>query len=350
MNDICLASVGTAVPPFTVKQDAAFTILEEQVRGTVEASSLVFARKVFAHPSVKSRHFGVDTPQELFGEDPDKRIERFTKWAVRLSSEASLAALAAAGVAAADVSAIVVNTCTGYICPGISSYAIEQLGLDRTIPAYDLVGAGCGGALPNLELGGSLLAGRPRTAVLCVSVEICSAAFQMGDDVSLIVSNAIFGDGASACVLTDRPGGIRLLDSAALHVPEYRDDIRFVYKHGQLHNQLTAALPEVAGKVVGAFIAGFLKKNTLSVADVTHWALHAGGENVMNNVKAQLGLSEGQVRWAREVLAECGNMSSPSAVFALKKILDAGVAPGEWGILVAFGAGMSAYAQLFRKE
>lgn len=344
-----IVSIGTSVPQFAATQDEAFKILENHYKGKVKASSLALAKKVFAHPSVKQRYFGTDDPSELFGEDPDKRVDRFTKWAVQLSCEASRKAIETAGIGASDISAIAVNTCTGYICPGISTYVIEKLGLKPDIPAYDLVGAGCGGALPNIKLCSSLLDEKPGSAVLSISVEICSAAFQMGDNISLIISNAIFGDGASACVLKSDGPGLELLDYAVIHHPQYRDDIRFVYKLGQLHNQLTSGLPKIAGKVVTELVEGLLERNSLSVKDVKHWALHAGGENVINSVKAGLGLTEEQVRWAREVLGEYGNMSSPSAIFTLNKIIDGGIAPGELGIIVAFGAGMSAYAMLFKK-
>jgi predicted naringenin-chalcone synthase len=344
-----IVSIGTSVPPFAATQDESFKILENHYKGKVKASSLALAKKVFAHPSVKKRHFGTDDPSELFEEDPDRRVDRFTKWAVRLSCEASRKAIETAGLTARDISAIAVNTCTGYICPGISTYVIEELGLKLDIPAYDLVGAGCGGALPNIELCSSLLNEKPGSAVLSVSVEICSAAFQMGDNISLIISNAIFGDGASACVLKGSGPGLELLDYAVIHCPQYRDDIRFVYKSGQLHNQLTSGLPKIAGTVVTELVEGLLGRNGLSVKDIKHWALHAGGENVINSLKDGLGLSEEQIRWAREVLGEYGNMSSPSAIFALKKVLESSIAPGELGIIVAFGAGMSAYAMLFKK-
>jgi len=343
-----IVSIGTSVPPFAATQDESFKILENHYKGKIKPSSLVLAKKVFAHPSVKKRHFGTDNPSELFGEDPDKRVDRFTKWAVRLSCEASRKAIEAAGIGASDISAIAVNTCTGYICPGISTYVIEELGLNTDIPAYDLVGAGCGGALPNIKLCSSLLTEKPGSAVLSISVEICSAVFQMGDNISLIISNAIFADGASACVLKGTGSGLELLDYAVIHCPQYRDDIRFIYKSGQLHNQLTSGLPKIAGKVVADLVEGLLGRNGLSVKDIKHWALHAGGENVINSVKDGLGLSEEQVRWAREVLSEYGNMSSPSAIFALKKVLESGIAPGELGMIVAFGAGMSAYAMLFK--
>jgi alkylresorcinol/alkylpyrone synthase len=171
----------------------------------------------------------------------------------------------------------------------------------------------------------------------------------MDDNISLIISNALFGDGASACVLKGTGPGLELLDYAVIHCPQYRDDIRFVYKSGQLHNQLTSGLPKIAGKVVADLVAGLLGRNGLSVKDVKHWALHTGGENVINAVKDGLGLREEQARWARETLGEYGNMSSPSAIFALKKAIESGIAPGELGIIIAFGAGMSAYAMLFKK-
>lgn len=345
-----IVSIGTSVPPFVVTQDEAFKILEGHYKGTVKASSLALAKKVFAHPSVQHRHFGTNDPGELFGEDPDRRVDRFTTWAARLSCESSRTALEAAGMGARDITAIAVNTCTGYICPGISTYVIEELGLKPDIPAYDLVGAGCGGALPNIKLCRSLLKEKSGNAVLSVSVEICSAAFQMGDDISLIISNAIFGDGAAACVLTGSGPGLVLLDYAVIHCPQYRDDIRFVYRQGQLHNQLTSGLPKIAGNVVAELVEGLLKRNNLSLKDVRQWALHAGGENVINSVKTGLGLSEEQVKWARAVLSEYGNMSSPSALFALKKIMEGAIAPEEIGIIIAFGAGMSAYAMLFKKS
>ncbi|TAN61381.1 type III polyketide synthase [bacterium] len=344
-----IASVGTVVPERTIIQAEAIEVIEKHYKGKISNESMELARRIFGHPSVKTRHIAINDPAFLINEDLDARIKRFTENALQLSCDASLSAMKTAGLKPQDITGIVVNTCTGYVCPGISTYIIEKLGLRRDIPAYDLVGAGCGGAVPNLNMSRALLDDRLGSAVLSVSVEICTAAFHMDDDISLIVSNAIFGDGASACVLWNRPQGIELLDCALIHAPEHREKIRFIHKNGQLINQLSADLPRVVGKVAAELVSRLLKKNGLLVADVKHWALHAGGENVINAVKDELGLTEPQVRWARKVLSEYGNISSPSAIFALKQILGSGIATGDWGIIVAFGAGMSAYACLFRK-
>ncbi|MHB9155130.1 MAG: type III polyketide synthase [Endomicrobiales bacterium] len=309
--------------------------------------SLKVVDKVFGHPGIRRRYFALDDPACLLSEDPDRRIARFTHWAVRLSRAAAEQALLRAGVGAGDVKALVVNTCTGYLCPGLSTYLVEELGLGRGVKAFDLVGSGCGGAIPNLQLCSGLLADK-HGVVLSIAVEICSGTFQMGDDLSLIVSNALFGDGAAAAVVWDRPEGLELVDSESLFVPEYREHIRFVYRNGQLHNQLSASLPRLVGKNIARLVGSLLARNGLDAAQVKHWALHPGGERIIEEVRKEAGLAGEQVRHSRSVLSEYGNMSSATAWFVMRKILDEKPAPGDWCALVAFGAGFSAHACLLR--
>lgn len=343
-----IASVALASPPYTVDQKESEAFLTEHYSDKLSPRNLAIMQKMFAHPSVLRRHLALESLESLVSEGPDGRIARFTHWAVELSSQAIIKALTQAGLTVDDVEGLVVNTCTGYICPGLSTYLIEKLGLSRRIQAYDLVGGGCGGAIPNLKVGEGILKGGGEGVVLCVSVEICTATFQMGDDLSLIVSNVIFGDGAAAAVLWRKPRGLALVDSVSRYAPEHRDAIRYVYKDGQLHNQLLSSLPRLASRTVAETVTDLLEPRGLGVGDIKHWALHPGGERVINALKKEMGLSEEQVRVTREVLAEYGNMSSPTVWFALRKILDTGIAPGDWCIMVAFGAGLSAHAFLLK--
>lgn len=343
-----IASVALASPPYTVDQKESEAFLTEHYSNKLSPRNLAIMQKMFAHPSVLRRHLALESLESLVSEGPDGRIARFTHWAVELSSQAIIEALTRAGLTVDDVEGLVVNTCTGYICPGLSTYLIEKLGLSRRIQAYDLVGGGCGGAIPNLKVGEGILRGGGEGVVLCVSVEICTATFQMGDDLSLIVSNVIFGDGAAAAVLWRKPRGLALVDSVSRYAPEHRDAIRYVYKDGQLHNQLLSSLPRLASRTVAETVTDLLEPRGLGVGDIKHWALHPGGERVINALKREMGLSEEQIRVTREVLAEYGNMSSPTVWFALRKILDTGIAPGDWCIMVAFGAGLSAHAFLLK--
>jgi predicted naringenin-chalcone synthase len=343
-----IASLGVAVPSYTASQSEARDFLLENYSDRLSARSKTVIQKVFGHPSIARRHFAVDDPRCLIDEHPDSRIGRFTRQAVEISSQAVARSLVDAGLKASDVSGLVVNTCTGYICPGISTYLIEKLGLPRNIAAYDLVGSGCGGAIPNLQMASALLNGKNDSTVVSVSVEICSATFQMAEDLNLIISNALFADGAAACVLRNHPGVFSIVASSSRHVPEHREAIRYVYKNGQLHNQLSRRLADYVGVTVGGLVDDLLEAQDIQRKDVKYWSLHPGGERVVDAVKKVLDLSEEQLLPTRRVLADYGNMSSPTVLFVLKEIMKQGIQSGEWCMMVAFGAGLSAHACLFK--
>ncbi|MFH0932773.1 MAG: 3-oxoacyl-[acyl-carrier-protein] synthase III C-terminal domain-containing protein [Nitrospirota bacterium] len=345
-----IASVAVAFPPFSIDQAEAVKILNKHYAEKLNTRNRAIMQKVFGHPSIQRRYLAVEDPECLINEEPDSRIARFTHWAVTLSREAILSALNQAGLTIDAVSGLVVNTCTGYICPGVSTYLIEELGLSRDTRAYDLVGSGCGGAIPNLQICEDILQRNDDCVVVSVSVEICSATFQMGDDPGLIISNAIFSDGAAAAVLWNQPRGLELIASKSSYATEYRNAVRYVHRNGQLYNQLSLTLPHVASKAVARVVMNLLEPMGLKVEDIQHWALHPGGEKIISTVRDEIGLSEKQVNASRDVLAEYGNMSSPTVWFVLRKILDRGIAPGDWCIMVAFGAGLSAHAFLLRVE
>ncbi len=342
-----IGPVAVAVPPYIASQKEADDFFTRYYSARLRPRSLSLMHKLFAHPAISRRAFAFDDPSCLINEDPDSRIERFRHWAIKLSSGAITKAMDCAGLSPKDVSSLVVNTCTGYICPGISTYLIEELDLPRNIRVFDLVGSGCGGAIPNLQAAASQL--HTDGVVLSVSVEICSATFQMEDDLGLLISNSLFGDGAAAAVIWDRPEGFELVDSASLYVPEEREHIRYIHKKGRLYNSLSTALPRLVRKAVSSVVLRLLKPWSLGIADISHWALHTGGEKIINEIKGELGLSEDQLAATRRVMSGYGNMSSPTIWFVVRDLLDKGVAKGDWCVMVAFGAGLSAHACLLRK-
>lgn len=344
-----IASFACVVPPFSADQAFSAELVKKHYTPELNARSLGLIRATFSHPGIRKRHFAVDDPACIMDESPDRKIARFTEKSVELSSQAVIRALDQAGVNVTDVTGLVVNTCTGYICPGISTYLIERLGLSRSTRVYDLVGSGCGGAIPNLQVAESLL----RTnggVVVSVAVEICSSAFQMGNDLSLILSNALFGDGAAAAVLMARPAGFELVSTAGRYVPEQRDSIRFVHKQGQLHNQLSTKLPDLVKKAAAEVVSDLLSAQGLRTTDINKWAFHTGGDKIINAVRDEIGVPEEQLRATRTILANYGNMSSPTVWFVLEEILRNGISAGEWCVMVAYGAGLSAHACLLKNS
>ena len=343
-----LAAVATATPPYTADQQEAEAFFLRHYGPRLSPLSLRLLRKFLAHPSIRQRRFALSHPDCLVAEDPDQRIERFTRWALDLSERAGREALERAGLAPADISALVVNTCTGYLCPGLSSYLLERLNLPRQIRAYDLVGGGCGGAVPNFQAAQEYLLARARappsasrwrsaappstwrTTSACCSPTPCSATAPRPRS---------SGPG---------PGAWNSWPPAASMRPEDREAIRYVHKHGQLYNQLSRDLPSIVDQAVAQAVRHVLEPRGLTVADVAHWALHGGGDKVLAAVARELDIPPDKLLPTRDILARYGNMSSPSVLFTLKEILNNGLRPADWVLLASFGAGLSAHALLLK--
>lgn len=340
--------VGCATPETTVTQTQAIDFLTRHYGPRLTARSLGLIRTIAGHPSIKKRHLALPDLDLLARENADQRVARFTREAVKLASQALRRALADASSSTTDITALVVNTCTGYVCPGLSTYLAEELRLPSEVKLYDLVGSGCGGALPNLQVAESFLARDGQGVVASIAVEICSATFQMGNEMSLIVSNALFGDGAAAAVLSGKAGGWRVVHSASRTRPEHREAVRYIHKNGELHNQLAKEVPELAAAIVPEVVQDLLSACRLTSHDVVHWALHPGGDRVITALQQALGLADRQIVPTRRILREYGNMSSPTVWFILQEVA-ATAAPGEYCLLAAFGAGFSAHACLVQR-
>ena len=238
--------------------------------------------------------------------------------------------------------ALLICTCTGYLCPGVTSYVAEQLGLRNDVFLQDLVGLGCGAAIPCLRAAKAVLALQPTAVVACVAVEVCSAAFYLDDDPGVLVSACLFGDGAAATIWRGTPGpcGLRCDSFTTLHQPENRDRIRFEMKDGKLRNLLDVAVPKLAAAAVECLLADERKR--AGVRSITRMIAHVGGRDVLDAIEKSCHGFD--LTASREILRECGNVSSPSVLFALERALRDGSPDeeGDWW-LTSFGAGFSAH-------
>ena len=126
------------------------------------------------------------------------------------------------------------------------------MGLRADVFALDLVGQGCGAALPNLRTGEALIAAGRSSRVLSICVEVSSAAMYLDNDVGVLISACLFGDGAGAAVLsaTPEPGKrpVRWQRAASIIDPQHRDALRFEQRGGLLRNILTREVPALAAR------------------------------------------------------------------------------------------------------
>lgn len=356
-NNVRLISLGAAVPPLRLSQSDALIFCLENF--PVKDSTKAFYRRVFQNPSVQNRHFALDRLEEVLETDHDKIIARFEQWSTRLGAEALEKALANAGIHSGELDFLAVTTCTGYICPGITSYLVEKLGLRPDLRSVDIVGMGCGAAIPALEQAHNFLSAHPEGTAAVVSVEICSAAMYSDDDADLVISNALFGDGAAAAIFKAAPNASNnppgrsspspIIDSFySITLPAWRDTLRFKTQNGHLRNVLGKNVPQQAAEAMEQLVSRILSEKRLTQADIGHWIFHAGGEKILDAIQRRLALGPDALRASRTVLRDFGNLSSPTVLFVLAEEMRRPPTTGEWGLIASFGAGFSAHSALLR--
>lgn len=309
---------------------------------------------VLSHDNgISTRHLAVDTLDEVFQIDPDTLHRRFLDNAPALVKTAGTKALLDARLEANQIDAVIVSTCTAYLCPGLSGYAIEQLGLRPDVKAFDLVGQGCAGALPNWQLGEALLASGQCQHVLSICVEVCSAAMYLDDDPGVLISACLFGDGAGAAVLSAQPAShqrrVEFKNSSSLINPQERKALMFEQQQGMLRNILTRRVPRLAAEHVEQVLKTLLKDGGVKQADISNWIMHAGGRDVLLALESQLGVGKQDFRYSAGILYNYGNLSSAFVYFVLQAAL-ADKATGGWWLMSSFGAGFSCHAALLRVD
>ena len=302
---------------------------------------------------IEARRLALDSLAEVFQIDPNTLARRFAAHAPVLASQAAARALAASGVPAAQIDAVLVSTCTGYLCPGLSGHVLERLGLRADVQAFDLVGQGCAAALPNLQLGRALLDSKACAHVLSVCVEVSSAAMYLDNDPGVLISACLFGDGAGAALLSAEPDPqrrrIAWTDSSSLTIPAERRALMFEQRDGMLRNILTRAVPTLAAEHAHQVLQTVLARAGLGAGDIGAWIMHAGGRDVLLALARRFALDGGDFRYSAAMLREYGNLSSAFVYFVLEAAL-ADDAAGGWWWLSSFGAGFSCHGALLRVD
>jgi len=283
-------------------------------------------------------------PMEWYFEDRSwpERTAAYLAGAVDLFCDAAQQALARAGLDAADVDTIVTVSSTGIATPSLEARAMGRLGFREDVMRVPVFGLGCAGGVTGLSVAGRLAQARPGSVVLLVAVELCTLACRLDEMTSAnIVATALFGDGAAACVLRAGGAGLAEITGAAEHTwPDSLDIMGWSVDPLGFGVIFDRAIPTFAEAHLRPAMEAALGRMGLGLADVDRFVCHPGGAKVIEAFEKSLGLGQGALAWEREVLADHGNMSAPTAIFVLERAL-AAKARGQL-VLTALGPGFTA--------
>jgi alkylresorcinol/alkylpyrone synthase len=350
-----IIGLGTATPSRRHRQRECWEALQvaEPFARLTHRSKGILKKVLLGDNGIATRCLALEPLSEAFDLAPDALHARFAKHAPALAAEAAAKALRDAALVPENIDAVIISTCTGYLCPGLTSYLSERLGLRADVLALDLVGQGCGAALPNWRTAEALLAGGRCGRILSICVEVCSAAFFLDNDPGVLISACLFGDGAGAAILSDTPKRnhrrVEWKTARSILSPEHRDYLRFEQRDGMLRNILARQVPSLASKHAARVLGEMLAQTGVKRDQIAAWILHAGGRDVLLAMQERLGLTERDLGWSAGVLREYGNLSSPFVLFVLKAALAGGAPGGPWW-MSSFGAGFSCHGALLEVD
>lgn len=333
-----LKSIASAFPEPCFTQQGVFAQLRETEKfvGLRAGSKQLLEKVLLRGGGISTRRFCMENLVELVESGAGDLNGLFESYGTELAVAALRTALDKAELNASELDALIVCTCTGYLCPGLTSHVAEQLGMRNDVFLQDVVGLGCGAAIPALRAAAGFLAMAAENKVAVIAVEVCSAAFYIDDDPGVLISLCLFGDGASASIWGGEQGTSRYrLDRfQTLHLPEHREKLRFENKYGFLRNRLHREVPRLAAEAVRRL---FPEQNERVLKVVAH----GGGKDVIEAVEGALQCSS--LTETRMVLDRYGNLSSPSVMVALELALESSPeSEGLW--LTSFGAGFAAHS------
>ncbi len=345
-----IAAIGTAVPPHLTPQDAVRDRAAEHFSaGRRDVFRLI---QVFDNVGVRQRYFC--KPLDWLAREHTfrERNGAYQRWAERLSMEAIERCLENAGLGCDQVDHLIFVSTSGMATPSIDARLANRLPLGPHTRRTPIFGLGCAGGAAGLTRAWELAKGSPSSRILLVAVEICSLTFQSGDfSKSNLVASALFADGAAAALVvgdeTDLPG-TAIVDAQSTIWPETLDVMGWDFSETGLQVIFAKSIPHLLQTHIKENLHRVLELNGLACSDLAHYAVHPGGTKILESFQESLGLTNGKLEVSREVLAGFGNMSSPTVLFILKRVLEGDLRSGDIGLAAAFGPGFSSELLLWR--
>ncbi|MFL6734254.1 MAG: type III polyketide synthase [Sphingomicrobium sp.] len=333
-----LLSLATAVPPNVVKQAEAQSLARMAFGGRPALFDRLAG--VFENAGIETRHLVA----------PPEWYEAAHGWADRnavyLSSAEELFIAAAsdaimrAGLKPAEIDGVVTVSTTGIATPSLEARVAGRLGLRNDVRRVPIFGLGCAGGVSGLATAARLAGAEPGSRWLFVTVETCSISIRLdSDDPAAVVATALFGDGAAAAVVGKGAPIGRITGAAEQLWPDTLRIMGWDVEDPGLAVLFDRAIPPFIEENLKPAILTMLAQLEIEWSDIARLCCHPGGVKVITAIETALGLPEGELDLERDVLRQFGNMSAPTVLFVLERLLRRGL-PGRV-LMTAFGPGFT---------
>ncbi len=338
MQPCSLLSLATAVPPHVIEQQDA--------KATARRA---FGRKnlfdrlsgVFDNAAIATRH--TVAPLDWYEQQHGwaERNAVYLAASEQMFQDAAAKAIAESGLSPNQIDGVVSVSTTGIATPSLEARVGKRLGLRDNVRRVPVFGLGCAGGVNGLSLAARLAAADPGTNWLFVTVETCSISIRLdSDDPAAVVATALFGDGAAAAVVSSGEQSLaRITGSAEKLWPDTLRIMGWDVEDPGLAVVFDRAIPPFIEAELASAVDGMCAELGIARADIDRFCCHPGGVKVIDAIETALQLHQGELNLEREVLRDYGNMSAPTVMFVLERLLAQGL-PNKV-MMTAFGPGFT---------
>ncbi len=259
------------------------------------------------------------------------RMGRYNLEIGPLALTACRSALECAQVDDSEITHLVTASCTGFAAPGFDLALIKSVPLLPHCQRTHIGFMGCHGALNALRVADAYCRADAKATVLVCAAELCSVHMQYEWSAQRLVANALFADGAAAAVVrassvsssanASRVYQPQYLSSQSVVITSSSEAMSWQISDNGFVMTLSAEVPYLIEQHLPDFLEKWLAQWGLRISDIKSWAVHPGGPRILQAVQDSLRLDAAMLSASREVLAEHGNMSSPTVLFILQRLL-----------------------------
>lgn len=355
--DIWLHGIRTAVPGTVYKQTAA---AESSSLWTSDPHDRRLTRIAHRVSGIDQRHsvvesfdegfFKRDSSGRLMEPSTGQRNEIFRTTSIPLACEAVDGLFEDLPVTRESVTHVITVSCTGFFNPGLDFHIVQQCGLNDSVQRYHLGFMGCYAAISALHMAQQFCEADADAVVLVVSVELCSLHLKPNAGRDAILANALFSDGAGACLISARAPShpcLRLGSRTTRLVPEGESEMAWNIGDLGFDMVLSSYVPKLLGSKIRDLVTAAFEGEAFTMEEIDVWAVHPGGKAILDEVQKALSLEDAQLKSSREVLRNYGNMSSATILFVLRDIMEQ--TPDDRALCaMAFGPGLT--VELFQMD
>lgn len=331
-----IVSIATAVPANKHKQQDILSFMQNVfAMGPAEKRKLGF---LYHQSGIDTRYsvlrdYSRDTNEwEFYPQtenlDPfpslEKRMKCFTENAAPLSVEAIQKCIVGK-IESKEITHLITVSCTGMSAPGLDLQVMELLELEPNIYRTSVNFMGCYAAIHALKMADAICKYDLYAKVMIVCTELCTLHFQRELSLNSITSSLLFADGSAAALVTHdsfKQKGLRLDNFYSEVVSKGKNDMSWELSSSGFLMTLSGYVPELIEEDFNSLVNKAASHAGIKKDAIDHWCIHPGGKRILDAIQHSLDLEADKLKDCYEVLKEYGNMSSPTILFVLQRIMD----------------------------